>query len=115
MMAAAMSGLVAPRLIQAGANHDLLKLEWYLNLAFATIQVVLFSAAILLYALCWQAKGAMPAAVQVTGIAIGLGILAWMFSGTLTLNVHGMGAVVLAQGIWIVLAAFAMLQLPPRA
>lgn len=114
MMAAAMSGLVAPRLIQAGGNHDLLRLEWYLNQAFATIHVALFSAAILLYALCWPGKGALTAALQVTGVVIGIGVLAWMFSGTLTLNVHGMGAVVLAQGVWILLAAVALLRLPPR-
>ncbi|MDZ4867313.1 MAG: hypothetical protein SGI91_08345 [Alphaproteobacteria bacterium] len=109
MLAAAMSGLVATRLIEGGANHDLLRLEWYLNQAFATIHVAMFSAAFVLYALAWPHKGALGAALQVAGFAIGLGVLAWLFSGTLTLNVHGMGAVMLAHGLWIILAAFAML------
>lgn len=114
MLAAAMSGLVAPRLIQAGASHDLLRLEWYLNQAFATLHVALFSAAILLYAIAWPGKGVMSAAVQVAGFVSGLGILAWLMSGALTLDVHGMGAVVLVHGGWIVLAAFAMQRLPPK-
>lgn len=112
MLAAAMSGLVAPRLIEAGASHDLLRIEWYMNQAFATIHVAMFSAAILFYALAWPSKGALAAAVQILGFIVGLGILAWLFSGTLTLDVHGMGAVVLAQGAWIILAAVAMLRIP---
>jgi len=109
ILAATMSGLVAPRIIEAGADHDLLRFGWYLNQAFATIHVGMFSAAILFYALSWGSKGVMVAVVQVTGFVIGLGVLAWLVSGTLTLNVQGMGMVVLAQGLWFVLAAFAML------
>jgi len=109
MLAASMSGLVAPRLIEAGANHDLLRFGWYLNQAFATAHAAMFSVAILLYALAWPGKGVLGFAVQIVGFMAGLGILAWLFSGTLTLDVHGMGAVVLAQGAWIILAAFAML------
>jgi hypothetical protein len=109
MLAASMSGLVAPRLIEAGANHDLLRFGWYMNQAFATAHAAMFSASILLYALAWPGKGVLGLAVQIVGFMAGLGILAWLFSGTLTLDVHGMGAVVLAQGAWIILAAFAML------
>jgi len=112
MLAASMSGLVAPRLIEAGASHDLLRFGWYLNQAFATIHVGMFSAAILFYALAWGSKSLMAAVVQIAGFIIGLGILAWLVSGTLTLNVQGMGAVVFAQGLWIVLAAVAMLTQP---
>lgn len=109
MLAATMSGQIAPRLIEAGADHDLLRFGWHLNQAFANLHVAMFSAAILFYALAWSGKGAMAAAVQIVGFAVGLGILAWLVSGTLTLNVHGMGAVVLAHGLWIVLAAATML------
>lgn len=109
MLAASMSGLVAPRLIEAGASHDLLRFGWYLNQAFANLHVAMFSIAILFYALAWPAKGATAAAVQFLGFIVGLGILAWLVSGTLTLNVHGMGAVVLAQGLWIMFAAVTML------
>jgi hypothetical protein len=31
---------------------------------------------------------------------IGVGVFAWLVSGALELNVHGMGAVVIAQGLW---------------
>jgi hypothetical protein len=115
MLAATMSGLLAPRLLQAGTSHDILRLGWHLNQSFATLHVGLFSGAILLYALAWPGKGILSAAVQIVGFVAGLAILAWLFSGTLTLDVHGMGAVVLVQGAWIILAGFALLQLPPRA
>jgi hypothetical protein len=118
MMAATMSGFVAPRLIEAqmaasGADqamiHALLRLEWYLNQSFATLHVALFSGAIALWALSWPDKGVLAAIIQITGLAVGLGVFAWLVSGTLTLNVHGMGAVVLAQSVWIVLAAVGLL------
>jgi hypothetical protein len=118
MLAAVMSGFVATRLIDmqlaaTGADqqmlHALLRLEWILNQSFATLHVAFFSAAIALYALAWSGKGALAAAVQVTGFLIGIGIFAWLLSGTLVLNVHGMGAVVLAQGAWSILAAVGLL------
>jgi hypothetical protein len=118
MMAATMSGLVAPRLIEAqmaatGADqtmiHALLRLEWYLNQSFATLHVALFCGAIALWALSWPDKGVLAAAIQITGLIVGLGIFAWLISGTLTLNVHGMGAVVIAQGAWFILVAFGLL------
>lgn len=113
MMAATMSGFVAPRLIEAlsmaqGAErdllHGLLRLEWYLNQSFATLHVALFSGAIMLWALSWPDKGVLGAAIQIAGLVVSIGVLAWLISGTLELNVHGMGAVVLAQGAWTILA-----------
>lgn len=117
MLAATMSGLVAPRLIQAltaatGADkdllHGLLRLEWYLNQSFATLHVAFFSGALVLYALAWPDKGVLAAAIQIAGFLVGLGVFAWLVSGTLTLNVHGMGAVVVAQGAWFVLAGIGL-------
>jgi hypothetical protein len=124
MLAATMSGLVAPRLIQnmmtaTGAENDLLRgflrLEWYLNQSFATLHVAFFSAAIVLYALAWPEKGILAAAIQIAGFIIGIGVFAWLVSGTLTLNVPGMGAVVVAQGAWFVLAALGLLARKPPA
>jgi len=118
MLAATMSGLVAPRLIEAqlaasGADqamiHSLLRLEWYLNQSFATLNVAFFSAAIALYAIAWPEKGVLAAAIQIAGLLVGFGVFAWLVSGTLTLDVHGMGLVVIAQGAWIILAAFGLL------
>ena len=43
---------------------------------------------------------------QVAGRLSRLEAEAWLVSGTLTLDVHGMGAVVLAQGSWTLLSAF---------
>jgi hypothetical protein len=118
MLAASMSGLVAPRLMESlsettGAAQEtvraLLRLEWYLNQAFATLHVALFSGAIALWALGWPDKGVLAAAIQITGLVVGVGIFGWLASGALTLDVHGMGAVVLTQGAWTILAAFGLL------
>jgi len=123
MLAATMSGIVATRLFEAlneaaGASQDaireLLRLEWYLNQAFATLHVTLFSAAIALWAFAWPAKGALAAAIQVTGLLVGVGILVWFASGSLPLNVHGVGAVVLAHGVWTILAAIGLLSRAPK-
>ncbi len=116
MLAAAMSGLVAPRLIEAqiaapagpSLIHDLLRFEWYLNQAFATLGVALLSAAIALWALAWPGKDALGAAIQIAGLVVGIGVFTWLVSGTLELDVHGMGAVVLAQGAWTILAALGL-------
>ena len=116
MLAAIMSGLVAPRLMELQiANpaeqatiHNLLRLEWFLNQSFATVHVALFSIAIALWSLVWPERGLLAGALQIVGLLVGAGVLAWLLSGTLTLNVHGMGAVVIAQGAWIVIAAFAL-------
>ncbi|MCE9521586.1 MAG: hypothetical protein K8S25_04045 [Alphaproteobacteria bacterium] len=117
MCAAIMSGLVATRLIEAsreaGADtallHGLSQLEWYLNQSFATVHVALFSVAIALLALSWPGKNLLSAILQISGLVVGIGVFAWLASGTLTLDVHGMGAVVLIQGVWSILAGFALL------
>lgn len=118
MIAAAMSGLVAPQLMawrtEGAADqaliHGLAHLGWFINQAFATIHVGLFSAAIALWAVSWPERGVLATLVQILGLLVGIGVFAWLVSGTLTLDVHGMGAVVLAQGLWIVVAAIALLQ-----
>jgi hypothetical protein len=123
MLAASMSGLVAPRLIemmaaadgvQKEALHNLLRLEWQLNQAFATVHVAVFSGAIGLLAVAWPGKGVLGAAIQMLGFVVAGGVFAWLASGTLTLNVHGMGAVVLAQGAWFVLAGAGLIMRTPR-
>ena len=116
MLAATMSGLIAPRLMELqlakpaeqAEIHNLLRLEWFMNQAFATLHVALFSIAIALWSLVWPERGVLAAAIQIVGLLVGVGILAWLFSGMLTLNVHGMGAVVIAHGAWIILAAIGL-------
>ena len=117
MLAATMSGLVAPKLIElqmanAGGEqpivHGLAQLEWFMNQSFATLHVALFSVAIALWALAWPDKGVLGSLIQISGLVVGIGIFAWLVSGTLELNVHGMGAVVLAQGAWTILAGVAL-------
>ncbi|HJU41129.1 MAG TPA: hypothetical protein VJ724_16280, partial [Tahibacter sp.] len=123
MLAATMSGLVAPRLIEAlmmpsadkDLLHGLLRLEWFLNQSFATVHVALFSGAIALYAAAWPDRGPLAAVVQIAGFLVGIGVFAWLASGTLTLNVHGMGAVVIMQGAWFILAGVGLAFRPSTA
>ena len=117
MVAATMSGLVSPRLIMAHmdtATADkavlagLGRIVWWFNQSFAALHVALTSVAIALWALVWPGKGVLGVLIRVLGLAVGIGVLAWLLSGTLELDTHGMGAVVVAQGIWILAAATGM-------
>lgn len=122
MIAATMSGLVAPMLIEgrrsgefsADMAHGLAHLEWYMNQSFATLHVALFSGAFVLWAIAWPGKGLMSGVFRILGLIVGAGVFAWLVSGTLVLNVHGMGAVVLAQSLWTLLAAIALLRSTDR-
>lgn len=111
--AAAMSGFVQTRIMERyaaaaaadqAALHMQSQLVWFINQAFANIHVALFSVAIVLWSLAWPGKGLLQTAIQFAGLLIGLGVIAWQVSGLLTLDVFGMGAVVLAQAVWFALA-----------
>lgn len=111
MGAASMSGLVMEQLVSAahtpgaGASgvpfQGLANLTHWINQAFANIHTAMMSIAVVLWSLSWP-KGWM---LRVLGVVIGVGTLGWQLSGTLMLNVHGMGAVVLLQAIWTIAAA----------
>lgn len=111
MGAASMSGLVMAQLVTAAHTHGaaasgvpfqgLANLTHWINQAFAHIHTAMMSIAVLLWSLAWP-KGWV---IRVLGLVIGIGTLAWQLSGTLMLNVHGMGAVVLLQAIWTISAA----------
>ena len=65
----------------------------------------LAALAVLLWSIAWR-----EAPVQrVLGVVIGGGTLAWMLTGTLTLNIHGMLLVTLGQAVWMLFAARKML------
>lgn len=118
MGAATMSGFVMPQLVEAahapGAAQTgvyyqgLAQLTHWLNQGFAHVHVALMSVALALYALAWPGKGVPAWAMRGLGLVVGVGVLAWQLSDTLVLNVHGMGAVVIAHGVWTLAAAAAL-------
>lgn len=115
MGAASMSGLVMERLVEAahtpGAGESgvpfqgLANLTHWINQAFAHVHTAMMSIAILCWSLGWPGKAWI---VRGLGVVVAVGILAWQLSGTLTLTVHGMGAVVILQALWTFAAAGAL-------
>ncbi len=119
MLAATMSGFIMPEVVAAAHAPDLAQGESYrqfahytfwLNQAFANTHAALMSLGILCWSLAWPGKTIGAWALRVLGVAVGLGVLAWQMSGTLVLDIHGMGAVVLAQAVWTIAAATALVR-----
>jgi len=112
--AAIASGFIAPaigrRMVDAEApNTDGWRIAFQytglLNQGFATVSVVGSSLAILLWSLSILRRNALSRGVGIYGCAIGPLIIIGVLSGRMRLDVHGFGAVVLAQAIWLVTVA----------
>lgn len=110
MMAAAISGFIAPSLADAipsltGAAREMAMQQFHytgsLNQAFAKIYVCLAGSAFLLWSLAMRDTGNFPRALSWLGIVVGVVQLVGIGSGTLPVNVHGFGAIVLAQSVWV--------------
>ncbi len=114
MSAATMSGFVMTQLVEAahtpGASRTgvdfqgLAELTHWHNQAYAGVYTGLAAIAVLLWSIAWRGATVQRA----LGIVVGGGTLAWLVTGTLTLNIHGMMAVTLGQGVWMLFAASAM-------
>lgn len=112
LLAATASGLLASDLIaQAAAAQGearaaagaVLHYNVALNQAFAKVIVAASSAAIALWSVEIVRTGRMRRAAGVLGCVVAAAALLALFSGHLRLDVHGFGAVVLAQGIWLIM------------
>jgi hypothetical protein len=125
ILAASMSGLIIPHII-AVAHHaqgalmpgpvdpsslqPLANYSVWLNRSFASIHVVYFAAAMLLWSIAWSRQSILGWVVRAVGAVVGLGVIAWAVSGTMTLEAqHGALLVTLVQMAWTLLAAIAML------
>lgn len=111
MCAALASGLIAPQLIQwitSGdeANrqtyHALLAYNGQVNQAFAKVHVAMSSVAILLWSIAIIARRAFARPIGWLGCVVGVGVLVGLFSGHITLDVHGFGVVILLQAAWLI-------------
>lgn len=112
LLAATASGLLAPDLIarvtasaedaRAGAAN-LLHYNYALNQAFAKVLVAASAIAIGLWSAEILRTRAMRRVSGFVGCAVAIVVLLALFSGRLVLNVHGFGAIVILQSIWIIL------------
>ena len=108
LSAAVTSGFIAPEILARqramGSTESLDVLAWYswrVNQGFARVHVGASAAAILLWsASLLRLRGASRGA-GIFGLVTGAGILIALLSGRLTLNVHGFGAVMLAESVWL--------------
>jgi hypothetical protein len=125
ILAASMSGLIIPQII-AVAHHaqgavmpgpvdpnslqPLANYSVWLNRSFASVHVVYFAVAMLLWSIAWSRQSILGWIVRTVGALVGVGVIAWAVSGTMTLEAqHGALMVTLVQMTWTLLAAAAML------
>lgn len=112
LLATAASGFLASELIaQVAASQGearaaaaaVLHYNGASNQAFARVLVAASSVAIGLWSMEIVRTGLMRRAAGILGCVIAPLTLLALFSGHLTLDVHGFGAVVLLQAVWLVL------------
>jgi hypothetical protein len=130
MLAGTMSGLVMPEIVDA--MHDpprrlaaaasdpetrsmllqtLATYTVWLNRSFAQLYVALFSIAMVLWSFALPSRAAADWIVRITGIVLGLAVLAWQLSSHLTMEAqHGALVVTLAHSLWAMLAASLLLR-----
>ena len=124
LLAATASGLLAPELIaraaglqgEARAAADaVMHYNHALNQAFAKVLVAASSIAIGLWSMEIVRTRVMRRAAGILGSVVAATTLLALFSGRLTLDVHGFGAVVLGQAVWLVLVGAELRRTGPAA
>ncbi len=114
MIAAVMSGVVAPRLAEilvavSAGDRQLVMQQWYLshtyNQAFAQVAVLLTGVAILSWSAAMRASAAFPKGLTLFGVVIGVvGFLGGFFNA-FPLDIHRFGLIVLVQSAWMLWAS----------
>jgi hypothetical protein len=123
MIAAMMSGFVAPEIGRAlaGAPEEratwgaLFHLSGAINQAFAKAHVLGSSAAIVLWSLAIARGRDLSRGIGIYGAIMGVIVAFALVSGHVRLDVHGFGAIVLAQAIWFVLVGVALMRSRPAS
>lgn len=112
-IAAICSGFVMPALLAEHAaldgSHPGQEVVWRFNQAFARLFVVAGGAAILGWSVAGWRRG-LHRATAVLGAVVGAGAALAVGAGHLRLDVHGMGAVVLAHQVWWACVGFWLLR-----
>jgi hypothetical protein len=86
------------------AADAVMRYNWALNQAFTKVLVAASSVAIGLWSVEILRTRLMRRATGIVGCVVAVLTLLALFSGHLRLDVHGFGAVVLAQAVWLILA-----------
>jgi hypothetical protein len=116
MCAAIFSGLVAIPILQKMVEQPQSAAEWegfaafsgIVNQGFARIYTILVSIAIALWSVQIVQTRRLPRAAGIYGLVIAPVIFMAVASGHVRLDVHGFGAVVLLQGIWLIAVGAAL-------
>lgn len=112
VLAATAGGLIGPDLLaraagledQARAAADaVIRYNYSVNQSFARILVATSSTAIAVWSFEIARTRLMPRAIGVFGCAAAALILLALFWGGLRMDVHGFGAVILLQAIWLII------------
>jgi hypothetical protein len=122
MNAAVMDGLVAPnvmrRMVEAGAGageswQTIFRYNFEVNQGFARLYAVTSAIAILFWSISILRSRAFSRALGVYGCVIAVAAVIAVASG-LPMDVHGFGAIVLAQAIWFVIAGLRLWRQPEQ-
>ena len=116
VIAPTLSGLVAVPIIQKLVLEPQSAAQWkplaeytgYLNQAFARIYTLLAAIAIALWSVPMARTRILSRATGIYGLVISPVIFIVVGSGHVKLDVHGFGAVVLLQGIWLIATGAAL-------
>lgn len=120
-IAATVSGFIVPAIWErmvhdspAASNQWRIATEgiFQINQAFARIYSVAASISIILWSVSALRNGGFGRGTAIYGCIIAPLIILGICIGHLRLDVHGMAAVVLGQGIWIVLVGFQLYSRP---
>lgn len=118
-IAAAASGLIAPHVAESLAEANATQREWYLELlhytatinrAFAEIYVLLLGVALLGWGWAMRAGSEFRHGLAWLGLILGVAAVAIGGTGLLPLDIHGFGAVVLGQAVWMLWMGRALLR-----
>lgn len=114
MIAGVASGFLAPASVSGFGSADAtervamlnaLHYTGQINQAFARVHVIFSGLAIVLWSVAFIRAQELSRGLGMYGAVAGVAQVAGVLSGTLRLDIHGFGLVVLTQGVWMVLVA----------
>lgn len=121
IIAAVASGFIAPATLRGMASADDagraamlgdLRFTGIVNQAFARVYVTFAGVALMLWSLAIVLGREMSRALGIYGLVLGVVLVVSVTTGSLALNIHGFGAIVLGIGAWFVWAATGILNEP---
>lgn len=124
LIAAVASGLLATGLashlaVASGTDRELtaalFNYTGQINQAFARVYAIASSVAILLWSGAIISHGRLARGSGILGVVVGVLALLAVTIGHMRLDVHGMGAVVLTQGAWMITMGVLLIRARPTA